>query len=268
MPYGLLINNIQHKNTSEFLHTHSHQSYELIYVTAGLIEITINQRKYIVGKNQIIFLSRLEEHSIKILKTPYERYFITVDPELLNVHIQNVVLLSIFKNRPSHYQYHLDISPISHLINSLFEQLLLEFNETPLMYEDKLIALFQQLLIEVYRLHKNQFSNSIDKAHHVIYRIQTFIENNFQQNLKIGDIASDFFISPCYLSHKFKDVTGFSPKQYLTLNRLSHARSLLLSTDFSTEQVAIKSGFPDVNNFIRLFKSFYDKTPYQYKKAY
>ncbi len=78
--------------------------------------------------------------------------------------------------------------------------------------------------------------------------------------------ARDFYLSPSYVSHAFRDRTGYSPKQYLVLCRLFYARELLLTTTQSVSQIAVRCGFGEVNNFIRTFRKHTDTTPAKYRR--
>ena len=83
-----------------------------------------------------------------------------------------------------------------------------------------------------------------------------------------SDIVLPFYyISLFYLSHSFKKLTGYSPKQYLLLTRMSYARELLITTDTAVKVITDQCGFNDVNNFIRVFKREYQMTPKQYRIA-
>ena len=70
----------------------------------------------------------------------------------------------------------------------------------------------------------------------------------------------------CYLTHLFKKQVGYSPKQYILLNRLSYAQELLETTQLQVSQVALQCGFGDVNNFIRAFREWFGVSPSQFRK--
>jgi AraC-like DNA-binding protein len=71
-----------------------------------------------------------------------------------------------------------------------------------------------------------------------------------------------------YLSRLFKKVSGYTFKEYLILQRIANAKSLLVYTDYNVTQICMKSGFNNVNHFIRTFKKQEGITPYQYRKKF
>ena len=49
---------------------------------------------------------------------------------------------------------------------------------------------------------------------HKIYSITSYIHSNYAQELSLDYISKKFFISPYYLSHQFKSVTGITPSEF------------------------------------------------------
>lgn len=53
---------------------------------------------------------------------------------------------------------------------------------------------------------------------------------------------------------------------YIRNARMEAAKKMLLTTALSVNEIAEKTGFPDTNYFIRLFKKTNNITPNQYRK--
>ncbi|MEG1954414.1 MAG: helix-turn-helix transcriptional regulator, partial [Hydrogenoanaerobacterium sp.] len=85
--------------------------------------------------------------------------------------------------------------------------------------------------------------------------------------IKVTALSDQFYISPSCLTHSFKKYVGCSPKQYITMNRISYAKELLENTDIPVNVVAYKAGFGDTNNFIRTFRECFASSPNQYRKS-
>ena len=62
------------------------------------------------------------------------------------------------------------------------------------------------------------------------------------------------YMSPSYLSHLFKQETGFAPIQYIMRRRIGKAQSLLISTDYSVTKIASMIGCDSSNYFNYIFK--------------
>ena len=63
------------------LDEHFHNAYEIIFVQQGLVQYTIEQSTYTVQHNSLILINNMERHDMKVLKSPYKRYFMLVKPD-------------------------------------------------------------------------------------------------------------------------------------------------------------------------------------------
>lgn len=249
-----------HKHTITY-QSHFHNAYEMIYVLDGKARMRIGNASYNVGADSLVFINNLEEHSVTILEQPYVRYFLTIAPAIADQLIMDSRLLSVFKNRPGEYNHIFDIRKISPTIKQHFRSLLHEHDNADEFSREIIGGLLRQILIHVYRYNSEQFPIPTKSIKSQIYEIQRHIDLHFAEPLNIQAIAQQFYISPSYLSHSFKELTGYSPKQYIMLHRLIHAKELLVNSDVTTSEIAYRSGFTNINNFIKHFKAQYRTTP-------
>lgn len=249
------------------LDQHFHDDYELIYIRNGMSSIAIGDKTYRLCRGSLVFISRLEDHSITILSGNYERYYVIMRSDKLDTIIDDPRLCSVFRNRPASFSHVVDASAYAEQIDLCFSGIVSEF-DAPQEYAPMLLnAYLRQILICAYRAGASDFSFANNSLYDEIYNIQKYIETNYMNDIKIGDIASDNFISLHYLSRCFKQQTGCSPKQYLINTRLAHAKFLLVGSCASISSIAAECGFSDVNNFIRTFREHFGVTPYKFKKG-
>lgn len=95
-----------------------------------------------------------------------------------------------------------------------------------------------------------------------------YINEHFQEDIQVGDIAQKFNISHVTLNRQLKQTNNLSMGKYLKLVRLMHARELLLNTNKSIELVAYESGFSSTRVLNRNFKSWKYKTPTEYRNEF
>lgn len=248
-------------------HNHTHLSCELIYVKKGKARFIINQTPYEVSEGTVVFISSLEEHSVEILQTPYERYFMTISSAVLEKQIRSPKLTSIFKNRPRGFRHCLPTADNRTEVQHILQQIFVGYRSGN-AFEDELTAcLLEQLLILLYRTTPAGFPLPDKLINTEVLSIQQYIERHFTEQIRIAQLAEKHFISVDYLSHTFKQLTGYSPKQYILLNRLAYGRELLMQSGMQINVVAYKCGFGDTNNFIRSFKKQFGVTPNQYRKG-
>ena len=139
--------------------------------------------------------------------------------------------------------------------------------EQPGAYSEQLsVSLLTELLVYMQRTPAAQ--RELRQVPPAVLTVQNYIENHFAEPVSISDLAEQVYLTPCYLTHCFRTATGYSPKQYLVLHRISRAKELLTETDLPVAEAAYRSGFSDVNNFIRTFKRDTGLTPLRYREEH
>ena len=263
-----IISQFRFSESDQPQHNHYHLSCEMILVLEGEAEFLVDGQRYLGGSGSLVFLNSFEQHEVKVKKTPYRRYFLTIDSAEVERTLSYTTLSSIFKNRPAGFRHCVCFpSPKREEIFSLVERLYREYSAPGAYSGQMLRSLFEQLLIEVYRICPGNFAHNESGSASRVMAIQKYIEEHFTEEIRISDLARQFFISPYYLSHTFRSQVGYSPKQYIQLNRLSYAKELLETTDLQVSQIAFKCGFGDTNNFIRAFKAWFGQAPNKYRNS-
>lgn len=244
--------------------SHYHTGFELLYIRRGRVRIQVAGREYRATAPACAFFSNLEPHALDEADEQYERYTLLISPEEAATALKNPLLLSVFRNRPRDF-YHL-LPCESRVPEPYLEAMLAETAREDGFREACLQSLFSLLLTALYRQAPDFFPLSRHECSDSLLAVQQYLDEHFRENLSIQEVARRFFISPGYLQHRFGELVGCSPKQYLILSRLSAAQRLLLTTPLTVNQIAAECGFADVNNFIRRFSSHFGETPAQYRK--
>jgi|GEM_PF-2019877 Response regulator containing CheY-like receiver domain and AraC-type DNA-binding domain len=106
-----------------------------------------------------------------------------------------------------------------------------------------------------------------EKSENLIKLIAIYIENNFEKDLVLGDVAKHFGISEGYLCRKFSKETGIHFKEYINLLRIEKAKYLLTTTNIRLTEICEKIGFANVEHFSRVFKEHIGISPNLYKRS-
>lgn len=114
------------------------------------------------------------------------------------------------------------------------------------------------------KLRKSRYSsvNAFSSAQ----KIAEFLGTHFQEELTLFQLAEQFGYSTDHLIRIFKQHFQMTPHQYLIEIRLSEAKRLLLTTDWSLDQIASLSGFRDPTVFYRAFKQRNDLSPGKWRR--
>lgn len=256
----------QYSDSDSPHHEHYHLSGEMVFVEEGEAEFVISGKIYRAEKNSILFINSYEPHETRILSLPYRRYFAIIHTSELERAFPSSVLPGIFKNRPAGFLHCISLDKYGAQARSVFAALEQEMNQDA-PFDDRMVRLLlEQLLILVYRACPGNFSTESTSLQNRVQEIRRYIESHFTEDIRISELAEKYYLNHCYLTHKFKEQIGYSPKQYILLNRLSYAKELLETTDIPISQIAFQCGFGDFNNFSRAFRDWFQVTPKQYRK--
>jgi two-component system, response regulator YesN len=99
---------------------------------------------------------------------------------------------------------------------------------------------------------------SVDKA-------LRYIEEHYDQDLSLQDVAEHVGMNPAYFSFLFKEKMGLTYVKHLTQIRMEHAKSLI-QQGLLIHEVSEKSGFYNYRHFTEVFKKYVGLTPGQYRE--
>jgi len=115
-------------------------------------------------------------------------------------------------------------------------------------------------LVVYHRRSHNHTQQSIylDYRNHInpaIHTVQDHLIDHLSEENSIEDLAELVAMSPRNLSRVFKDKTGVTILEYLTLLRLEFAKTMLNNPEFTIEYIARKCGFKTARQLQRILKA-------------
>lgn len=238
-------------NQDQFiLHNHSNY-YELILFISGDAEFRAEGSVYSLNPYDLVLARNNELHRI-VHKSfmPYERTVIKISTDFF-VRNNCMGLEGIFTERhlgcdnliSSQVQKQYGISKLIHKI------------ETYLTEENEIAA--SCVLIEMLSL-LNKYCMSIkptSKSQKHIREIIFYINTHLTEELTLTDIANHFYLNKQHLCRIFKEATGYTINQYISLKRLILATELEKSGKNKTT-AAIEAGFATYSGFYKVRKKF------------
>jgi AraC-like DNA-binding protein len=97
-------------------------------------------------------------------------------------------------------------------------------------------------------------------THRIVEAIERF-RKDFDQPLRIEDIARELGMSVSGFHHHFKAVTAMSPLQFQKQLRLQEARRLMLGEDLDAASAGYRVGYGDASHFTREYKRLFGAPP-------
>ena len=115
-------------------------------------------------------------------------------------------------------------------------------------------------LVVYHRRSQNHTQQSVylDYRNHInpnIHAVQDYMIDHLSEDNTIEDLASLVAMSPRNLSRVFKEKTGATILEYLTLLRLEFAKTMLNNPEFTIEYIASKCGFKTARQLQRILKA-------------
>lgn len=226
--------------------THLHQSFELILVKDGSMDVIIDEKVYALKKNQAVIIFPNQIHSLSSKSSKHTLFLFA--PQIVSLYwtekkgtvpLNNIVPLDEYTVRT-----------------------LMKLSSESTKFEIKgalysVCASFDKAAT---------YSKTTSDKQTLIFKILSFIEQNFKEACLLCELAKNVGYNKDYISRYFNEKMNISYNQYLNLRRLNYAAYLLCNTDHNILTCAFESGYTSVRTFNRNFKLYYGLTPEEYKK--
>ena len=125
--------------------------------------------------------------------------------------------------------------------------------------------------IDYDRISQNQFvifSGQKEHGDDVIREIQLYIEENYEEKLKVDWLANKYSISTRNFIRRFKKATQNTPFEYMQRVKIEAAKKSFESTTLNVNEVMYNVGYNDEKAFRKTFKKYTGLSPVEYRKKY
>lgn len=242
----------------EHFRLHTHDKVELYHFVRGGGIFHIEGSVYPLEPGDLLVMRPAESHYIELdCSQAYERKMIHFDLSLLRQvdpegtfltpllerppGKQNLYRARLFRGGSSEHYFDAMLCPSGDQRANVFAGLL------PLLFEMRAIS-----------LRGSELPESAEDT--VQYRILRYLNENIAGPISLQQICQRFFISRSQLCRLFREATGVTVKQYVTVKRLVTARQRIEAGEPATH-VYLQCGFNDYSSFYRAYVKHYGAAP-------
>ena len=246
----LIYNHIIYDNESErHLAKHTHSLMEIIYVLSGEISYTIEDKKFTARPGDLILIKPYSYHYFTIASSEdYEKIGILFPANAVNtidLSFDNFLLLPCLQGR----------------IRDIFDKVDFYFHNCPQpIFENLLLALANELLINISLFYQQQVITSHNPVHPLIERAINYINENLFSLNTVKELADRLSVSEGYLKVLFTEQMKIPPKKYITEKKMLMAKSMI-NDGIPPTQVSIQCGFSNYVTFYRLYLKTFQINP-------
>lgn len=249
---------------------HWHSALEIVTPLENWYDAVIGETAYHCVPGDIMIIPPGELHALKAPETGSRFIFLFDLSAFARLHgfasIHSILSTPIYLTRNTYPKIYDEVSGLlEQMRNEYFSQR--EF--TDLTIYSLLLSLFVKLgtnhldslsLFSHIRAHKQR--EYADRFNTVM----DYIDSHYAEALNLSDIASSVGFSKYHFSRLFKQYTNCTLGDYICRRRIKAAEELLEQPELSITEVAMKSGFPSISTFNRLFKQSKGCSPSQFRE--
>lgn len=198
-------------------------------------------------------------------------YFPTADYTGVELYIENPAVIHEFAGI-----FPLPFADRTHPLIAAAEPMLLQIAEQMLWYaardfESAVIRLkYEELMLMLHHLHTDFRLQSRRYYPHQQTEIAKAVHDCIVSDLSVrhsaAELAAQFGVSETALKGYFRNVYGYSFRDFQQKMRMEKAKELLTQTADSLDQIARKVGFSGQSKFSEAFRKYTGCTPLRYRK--
>jgi len=259
-----------------FDNLHWHEEIQYTVAIQGDLTIQINGQSYLLKEGEAIFINSQYLHITKQMDEIGRYFSINFSTKLLSFFLGSLMEQEYVVPYVNDYLlpviiFEPEVAWKEQVLKKLFEIEAIYSSKTDFAWQYKISSLLCQiwyLILSNAEVKQKANINLLKKKQERIQLLVDFVKNHFTEELSIEDIAEAAHISVSECNRCFKQYTDYSPYEYLIQYRISEASALLLQSDQTIDNIAIKTGFNDTSSFIRAFKKRIGLTPLKYRKSH
>lgn len=245
------------------------ECHSIVYVLNGQKKWITPGGEYMVKEDQSIFVRKGAFKNQQYFEESFCVLMFFMKDDFIKRSMENDILKELPESQQldhPDFVYRINVGESLRVLYHSFFSYLKEPDKTP----QKIIELkFREMLMNICLDGDNAEVKNVfyTLAQNSGGSIEQVMEEQYIYNLKVEDYARLCGRSTSSFKRDFKKIFDTTPARWLITKRLNLARELMLTSDFTVQQICYDCGFESDSHFIRSFKSEYGVTPHSWRKS-
>ena len=269
---GIAIDRVVREHEYNMPSKHFHNEYELYYLLQGERYYFIEKQIYLVKKGTLVIIPKNQIHKTDASSRSFhDRILIELKEEPFSTFFQSDGRISLQQFFDQHQGVLEFDEEEQKQVERLLHQMLRELEKKELGYEMIVKTRLAELLIRVMRYRAKctaplNGSAAQSAKHRKVHEVANYIVEHYTSSESLDALSQRFYMSKCYLSRIFKEITGFTVKEYINIQRIHHAKDLLTDNRYNMTEIANLLGYDSLTYFEKVFKKYTETSPLKYRK--
>ena len=249
--------------------SHSHDYYEIYFFSGGDVMMDISGSLHRLTPGDLIIIPPGVMHRAVISDgtVPYRRFVFWISRDYFSElagRSEDFVYALRRAERIGGGVFHFNIAA-SNVMHSKLFALLDEVHSMKFARDSFIVTEISDLLLYIGRSIYDSEVSKRDSESSAYEALTAYIDTHLDEDLSLGKIADDLYLSKYYISHMFRENTGMTLHSYILMRRLKSAE-LAMRDGATANEAAAVSGFSDYSGFYRAFRKEYGISPSEYTK--
>lgn len=228
------------------------ENYTFLFCRSGTMRVHIREKEYALEESDILYVAPKSSFAAE------QGNYSCIAVSFNGATADDLLQLSQFSSK----------TPVIHDDNShlgyYFYKIYHAYHEAEYL-SIKCLGILYELFYELTKQGRFAKTEASNQEKH-IELAKEFINQNYQTEITIADVARKVGVTSNYLANIFTVYIHKTPKLYLTQVRMEQAKKLLATHKYKVKEVGNFVGYKNQLHFSSEFKKYTGKSPLQYSK--
>lgn len=229
-------------------------SHQFLYTKSGIGRVNIDGKSFVMKSGSMLYLSPGVPHEYYPEKDEWETCWFVFRGD----HLSQIMRELGFDS------YMICCGTDTTICERIFSQLMTAVSD-PVSGSEKCSRLIYDFILCAAKLFGGE-SNPEKTMENKLESVIRYIEQNFNRDITLDELANASSLTPQYLCRVFKKKIGMRPLEYIARRRISEAKLMLDSSNKSISEIGEAVGYPDPTYFGIVFKKYEGISPSRYRE--